>query len=292
MSIIKSFSVGNGDMFYINHDTDNFSIIDCYLSDDNKERIVKDIKHAHLNKGITRFISTHPDEDHLCGLKYLDDNIDIPNFYCVKNQVSKEEETEDFKHYCKLRDSEKAFYIERGCSRKWMNLDDEQRGSAGINVIWPVSNNQHHKDALALAQTGESPNNISAVIQYSLKDSATILWMGDLEKDHMEKIAKAIQWPKVDIVFASHHGRDSGKIPDSILSQLQPKLIVIGEAPCRTLNYYGGYNTLTQNSAGDITFDCKHKKVHVFVSEPDYDVDFLDYDYATGDDYYLGTLNL
>ena len=26
MSVIKSFSVGNGDMFYIKHDTDNFTI--------------------------------------------------------------------------------------------------------------------------------------------------------------------------------------------------------------------------------------------------------------------------
>ena len=27
MSIIKSFSVGDGDMFYIDHNSDNFSII-------------------------------------------------------------------------------------------------------------------------------------------------------------------------------------------------------------------------------------------------------------------------
>ena len=31
MSIIKSFSVGEGDMFYIDHNSDNFSIIDCNL---------------------------------------------------------------------------------------------------------------------------------------------------------------------------------------------------------------------------------------------------------------------
>lgn len=43
MSIIKSFSVGNGDMFYIKHNSDNFSIIDCCLTDDNKEDIVNEI---------------------------------------------------------------------------------------------------------------------------------------------------------------------------------------------------------------------------------------------------------
>ena len=34
MSIIKSFSAGNGDMFYINHNSDNFTTIDCCYEDD------------------------------------------------------------------------------------------------------------------------------------------------------------------------------------------------------------------------------------------------------------------
>ena len=37
MSIIKSFAVGEGDMFYIEHNSDNFTVIDCYMHDYNKE---------------------------------------------------------------------------------------------------------------------------------------------------------------------------------------------------------------------------------------------------------------
>ena len=44
MSIIKSFSVGNGDMFYIKHNSDNFTIIDCYLKMDNKDQIIEEIR--------------------------------------------------------------------------------------------------------------------------------------------------------------------------------------------------------------------------------------------------------
>lgn len=40
MSKIKSFSVGDGDMFYIKHNSDNFTTIDCCLTDDNKKDIV------------------------------------------------------------------------------------------------------------------------------------------------------------------------------------------------------------------------------------------------------------
>ena len=34
-------------------------------------------------------------------------------------------------------------------------------------------------------------------------------------------------------MFAPHHGRDSGKIPVSILEQMDPKIVVIGEAPSK-----------------------------------------------------------
>ena len=81
MSIVKSFSVGNGDMFYIKHGSDNFTIIDCCLSDENKETIVDELKRESKDKNVVRVISTHPDEDHILGLEYLDDGIGIRNFY-------------------------------------------------------------------------------------------------------------------------------------------------------------------------------------------------------------------
>ena len=46
MSTVKSYSVGNGDMFYINHNSDNFTIIDCCLPDDIRADLVEDIKQA------------------------------------------------------------------------------------------------------------------------------------------------------------------------------------------------------------------------------------------------------
>ena len=52
MSIIKSFSVGEGDMFYIKHNSSNFSIIDCCLDDDNKEEIVYEIISEFSGKDI------------------------------------------------------------------------------------------------------------------------------------------------------------------------------------------------------------------------------------------------
>lgn len=60
-------------------------------------------------------------------------------------------------------------------------------GSSGINILWPIVNNKDYKDALAEANEGKSPNNISPIIKYSVTDGVTVLWFGDLENSFMEK---------------------------------------------------------------------------------------------------------
>ena len=294
MSIIKSLSVGNGDMFYIKHNSDNFSMIDCCMDEDDRETIVEELRREANGKNIIRFISTHPDDDHIRGLQYLNKEWPILNFYCVKNEATKEDETDDFDEYCDLRDSDKAFYLEKGCKRRWMNQSSEGRGSAGINMLWPVTSNEHYKDALQEAEQGKSPNNISPIIKYSRTNGANVLWMGDLETDFMEKIKNDVSLEEVDILFAPHHGRDSGKVPKSWLDTLNPKIIVIGEAPSQHLNYYQGFDTIKQNSAGDLVFDCVKNAVHIYVENDSYQEDFLDNEYKSDKDdlYYLGTLNL
>lgn len=299
MSIVKSFSVGSGDMFYIKHDANSFTIIDCCLNEDNKNKIISEITNMSSDKLIRRFISTHPDQDHIQGLKHLDNILDIRNFYCVKNKVVKDSETDDFKHYCALRDSEKSFYLEKDCARKWLNKGDDSNGSAGLKILWPVLSDENYKNALQIAESGGSPNNISVIIRYGIKDSASILWMGDLETDFMENIPDdCTKLFKANILFAPHHGRESGRIPEKILRHINPDIIVIGEASSEDLNYYSGYNTITQNSAHDITFNCINGAVDIFSSHPDYSVDFLvkpndrNINCPLPSDNYIGTLNL
>ena len=293
MAVVKSLAVGNGDMFYIQHNSDNFSIIDCNLTADSADDRIAELLRSSKGKGITRFISTHPDQDHFGGIELLDASMPIVNFYVVQNQAIKDDETTSFKHYCKLRDDAgKAYYIFKGCSRKWMNEESDERGSSGISVLWPDTSNPDFKDALVACNTGESYNNVSAVIRYALQDGASFMWLGDLETEFMEKITKHIKLEKTTIVFASHHGRDSGKIPDSWLEKLDPQIIVIGEAPSRHLNYYTGYTTITQNRAGDITMECVDDKVHFYVSNPDYKHATLSNEDKTTFENYVGSITV
>lgn len=291
MSEVISYAVGNGDMFSIKHNSDNFTIIDCCINDDNDE-LIDYLKSISKNKGISRFISTHPDLDHFQGITKLDEKFPIHNFYCVKNNATKADEHKDFDKYCSLRDGDKAFYIEQGSTRKWMNVGDDERGSAGINILWPDTNNADFKDALDKAAQGESPNNISPIITYTTTADISYMWMGDLEADFIDSIADQVDWPNVDILFAPHHGRESGKIPENLLTIIDPKIIVIGEAPSKNLNYYNNYHTITQNSSGYIIFEAESDGLHIYVGSNSYSVDYLtDMNKETYKNY-LGSLSI
>lgn len=287
--MVISYAVGNGDMFSIRHDSDNFTIIDCSISVEKREDLLEFLKIQGKDKGCSRFISTHPDHDHIMGLKYLDEQLPINNFYCVANNATKSDETDDFKHYRELRDGTKAFKISKDCTRKWMNQSNNERGGAGIQILWPNVNNTDFKAALTATMNGDSPNNISPIIMYCVGE-ISFLWMGDLETGFMELIKDDVDWPDIDILFAPHHGRDSGKIPMDILNAIDPSIIIIGEAPSRNLNYYGPYNTITQNSAGDIAFECVENTVHIYVGSENYSVTFLENYGATTYKNYIGTL--
>lgn len=270
MAKVKSFSVGNGDMFYINHNSDNFTTIDCCLTDDVKDDILNEIESESSGKGIKRFISTHPDDDHIKGLTDYDDKFGVVNFYRVDNSAKKVVETNDFKRYKKLRDdSKKSFALEYGCKRKWMNLSDDERESSGLFCLWPITGNELYKKALETAAKGGSPNNISPAIKY-LTDKFSFLWMGDMETDMQKEFDSKVSNEHTTIVFAPHHGRKSGRIPPSLMEKLSPKLVVVGEAPSDELDYYCNQNTITQNSAGDILFETNGDYLDIFVSELSY----------------------
>lgn len=271
MSIIKSFSVGNGDMFYIYHNSNNFTVIDCCLNDDDRrDKIIEEIKQKSQDKIIHRFISTHPDEDHIRGLEKLDEKWRIRNFYCVYNEAYKKDKTDSFNKYCELRDSDKSFYLYEGCSRKWMNQSGYRIDSSGIFIYWPETSNPEYIKALKDASKGGSPNNISPIIRYSVENGGSFMWMGDLETDFMKSISNELCLPKTNVLFAPHHGRDSGKVPAKILNHIYPDIIVIGEAPSGLLNYYHNYFTITQNSAGDITFKNENGAINVYCSDRQY----------------------
>ncbi|MBE6513459.1 MAG: hypothetical protein E7Z75_10035 [Methanobrevibacter olleyae] len=275
-------------MFYIKHGTDNFTIIDCCINE-NSENILEEIKKIHDEKTITRFILTHPHKDHYTGLTELHETLNILNFYYVKNNIELTE-SDDSTTFEELKKRDNVCYLKKDLKRRYMNEDGNNIKHSGINILWPDIESEIFKEELEKCEnetkTGNI-NNISPIIKYSLENSITCMWMGDLETEMMEKIYEneLVDWPEIDVLFAPHHGRTTGKVPTDILKKTNPKLIVIGEANSENLDYYENYTHITQNSCGNILFNCENNLVEVYVSDGNYAKQFNSYEAETIDEY-------
>jgi hypothetical protein len=269
MTIVKSFATGFGDMFYVRHDSDDFTIIDCCIVE-GRDDILAEIREQSGGKAVTRFISTHAGDEHIRGLARLDDEIDLREFYVVENHATKPADTEDFERYRELHDSTKAFFLERGC----LSESGAGRGGAGIEVLWPVLENPDFQRALIAAEEGASPNNLSTIISYGHEEEVRMLWFGDLETEFMARVADEVELPRVEIVFAPCHGR--ARMPARWIEQIDPQVVVLGEASAEHSEYYEDRNHIRQKATGDITFECLEGVTHVYVGSDTYQAEFLE----------------
>ena len=146
-----------------------------------------------------------------------------------------------------------------------------------------------------MPRTAGVRTDISAVIKYSLEGGVTALWMGDLETDFIGKRSKesltSPRWTSSSrrTVMAETAGRSQAPAAEDVSVTSSSSASHPASIPTTIL----GYNTITQNCAGDIIFECEGDAVHVFTSN-DYDVDFLDYEEGRWRPgyYYLGTLSV
>lgn len=273
-SIVKSFSFPKGeirgDTFYIKHAVDSFTVIDCYLltnsiySENNRQKEIIDEIVAQSEGRIRRFISTHPDNDHIAGIEELFRRWSIDNFYAVSNSIPANKDDVSLTKYIDLKDNHN-YAIHEGIKRCWLNDSNDEHSSSGINFHWPILNNEEFKKALEKVSNGEKINNICPIFTYSLKNGATYMWMGDLETEMQQAYYDAAEnIPHVNILFQPHHGRESGSVPEDLLNELNPQLIIIGNAPSKHIDYGDTRKTITQNTSGDLLFENDGEYVHIY----------------------------
>lgn len=268
MAIIKSYSVGNGDMFFIKDDAKNFTVIDCCLPEERKNEILNDISLHKKDTKIYRFISTHPDNDHILNIKELFSKFSTANFYCTKNSISNE--TDNFKFYATLRDANKTCCLNKSLNRQYFNIPDKNYGSSNLYVWWPLDGHEKFKEFLGEAKTDLSSNSICPIIEYRYNDKLSVLWFGDLESKYTdqikEHIIKCAESSRKYILFAPHHGRKTGKPCKEILDKINPILVIVGEGDSEAISYYDEFKRITQNRAKDITLEIKDSKIFVTCS--------------------------
>ena len=167
------------------------------------------LKRKYPGQSLFRFILTHPDLDHMRGLKRLHENIGFTNFWDTAHtkptpSYRSDADREDWEFYQTLRSASVRNYT-RGDSCFAFGKDENGLpGGDNIEILSPTP-------ALVRScnQTGKS-NDLSLVLRIRHK-AGSVLLSGDAEAeawDDMKNYYGATL--KSDYFKASHHGRDSG----------------------------------------------------------------------------------
>jgi beta-lactamase superfamily II metal-dependent hydrolase len=311
MATIHFLNVLEGDCNIIQHDSGHVSVVDVCNADDGietEEKLVRDSAERkamfssripatrknynqkatpdnpieylkNLTNGIFRFIITHPDMDHMDGIKDLfetfkptntwdtnnNKHMDLANFCAKYNK-------EDWKFYKKLHngnyvDTRRLTYYSNTTPCQYWDKDC-------LKVLCPT------QALVKNANESEDYNDVSYVLLFSppKKNGGhwKIIFGGDSHDNSWEHILNEYkdEVADVDILFAPHHGRDS-KRDWSFLETLKPTLTLLGNASSEYLAYdkYKGLH-ITNNQAGYIILDISLNAIEVYVKNKDFAVDF------------------
>lgn len=314
MGVVHFLNVLEGDCNIIQHDSGRVTVMDvsnAYNDNDtDAEKAVKASKeraeminrtHVPSNKtnynqkrnpdnpidylknnlnisSVFRFIISHPDMDHLDGIKDLYEEFEITNTWDTDNDKYLDLNTnfagynkEDWAFYIKLRagqitNTTRLTYFSKQ-SNQYYNEDD-------ITILCPtvelVENGNRTKDyndaSYALLYTPPKKNG----------GKWKILLAGDTHDDSWDYILENHKRDvsDIDILFAPHHGRDSKRNYD-FLNVLDPKVTLFGNASSEHLAYskYSGIK-ITNNQAGYVILETSTDYLNIYVKNFEFARDF------------------
>jgi len=231
---------------------------------------------------VFRFILTHPDMDHMDGIKEFFEEFSPGNFWDTDNCETKEFgegsnggfNEEDWTFYVGLRDDKpetnpKRLALYSGATGPFYNRRaDGSDGGDGLNVLAPT------KKLVEAANLCLDFNDCSYVLLYKTAghrilfggDSHDATWEHILE-NHKEDVTD------VDLLIAPHHGRSSGRSYD-FLETVNPTLTLFGNADSEHMAYRAfssrGLPIITNNQAGCILVDAETNPMNVYITNETY----------------------
>lgn len=294
---IHFLNVLNGDCTIIQHETGRISVIDIcngnaqntnnlsmeanFHNQDNPTNPISYLKEKVKSDEIFRFILTHPDMDHMDGIKKLFYNFTIYNFWDTNHE--KDLSGADFQRYSKddwecykqirrKQEKPKVLQVYQGYQQDFYRL-----GYDNFEIISPSKKLVNELKE----QNNPDWNEISYVLLHSVfnrkilycGDSGNKAWKNIMGDKHLLNKIKDI-----DILLAPHHGRKTGGDDlNKYLNQLNPKLAIFGNTDnSEHKNYSAFYNReipiLTNNEAGDIIATIKESgEIYLIMTRNEWD---------------------
>lgn len=291
MAVIHFLNVKNGDCSIIEHNSGRVTVIDvCNAKEDTQQaRLEESVRSVfakaaglgnfnqkaypenpilymkeHGISSVFRFILTHPDMDHMDGLKAFWETFSPLNFWDTDNTCDKDDDFkngspynyDDWAFYKKLRSGKGPEELTRltlhsGSSGQYWNRNKAGEGGGdGIQILAPTPH------LVSGANECNDFNDCSYVLLYRTGDFR-ILFGGDSHDKTWEHIIEehGADVKDVDLLIAPHHGRKSDR-DYSFLDVLNPKMTFFGNASSEHLAY-GAWNYrelpfITNNQAGSM----------------------------------------
>jgi len=300
MPVVHFLNVKEGDCSIIQHLSGHISVID--VCNARKEDSVSQIMSKYVQKeagsgnlnqksypvnpieylkkfgiySIFRLAITHPDMDHMDGLKDLFEEFSPTNFYDIDNQkeIDFSEESpyreEDWEFYKSLRDENpqsnpKRLTIFSGDSAAYRTQDWD--GNPPGDAIYTLSPNS---ELVRDANKSGDYNDCSYVFLYK-SIGGTVLFAGDAHDKTWEHIIENYESEvkDIDLLIAPHHGRKSGR-DYGFLDTLNPKMTFFGNARSEHLAYsawiYRDLPYITNNQANCMVVDVSDSNMSIFVT--------------------------
>ena len=216
-------------------------------------------KQMGIGKSIFRFILTHPDMDHLDGIKNLFSSFEVINFWdTVNNKTmdfsdprgSGKYKEWDWKFYRRIRNRDEdptVLKLYAGSEGKYYKND-------GIDILSPT------EELIEKANNTNDFNMSSYVLLFTTNNCKKVLLAGDSDEVAWEHIIDnyAEDLKDIDVLIAPHHGRKTGGC-SKYLDCLKPKITLFGNAKSKHLDYASWNNRnlkhITNNQAGNIMVD-------------------------------------
>ena len=233
-------------------------------------------KHGIYN--VFRFILTHPDMDHMDGVKDFFGEFQPENFWDIDNDkeidtFKNQRAEEDWKFYVQLRDRKiegiTRLTLNDGARGKYYNKDENGKsGGNGLYILAPSN------ELVRKAKEIDDYNDCSYVILY-LAGNKKILFCGDSHDKTWEYILRMYEndLKNIDLLIAPHHGRDSNRSYD-FLNILKPKLTFFGNAGSEHMAY-GQWSSrrlekITNNEGNCLIAKIDARSMDIFVTHYDF----------------------
>jgi competence protein ComEC len=304
MPVIHFLNVNEGDCSIIQHDSGHVSVIDVcnasvplaqmslneqiakyaaargnYHQKEHPENPIEYLQKFKVEQ-IFRFISTHPDMDHLDGIKPLFRMFNPVNFWDTANTCEKNDfdsgryDPKDWAFYKALRDGTalnppKRLTFYSGHEGKYFNQDDYGGNGDGIYILAPTV------DLVTTANKKNDFNDSSYVLLFGAYNKR-IIFAGDSHDEtwkHILNTYNASWIGNIDLLIAPHHGRKSERSYE-FLSMLRPKMTFFGNAKSDYLAYpawnYRKLPFITNNQAGTIVAAFSNTAMSIYVRNEKY----------------------